>query len=158
MEKKLTLEEQILVEGLPFQLKLSTLVNSTVEATFTLDDDDYDIDGDNTDNTTPFKNMLLLITGYEIIADTNIVLDYFALDNNVVIDGGKEGFVANQDLHVNGRAKGTGSTDINYPSVKDLHGLFALICRGEIAIKASATAALETLDLYLYGHYVRRNK
>lgn len=155
-EKNMSLMEKVMTEGKPFQLLLSTTDNTTTEKTFVLDTDDYDIDGDNVDETTPFKDKILFITGYNLIADTNIVLDYFALDDEVIVDGGKEGYGANQDLYVDGSSRGTGATNYNYPTLKDKHGLWALICRGEIAIKASATGVGEGLDLYIKGYYLDR--
>lgn len=155
-ERDLTLIEKVMTEGKPFQLKFSTVDNTTTVVHFTLDSDDYDVDGDGTDETTPFKNKMLWITGFRIICDAAVVLDYFNIDDKSVIDGAKEGMAADADFYADGRSKGTGANENNYPSVKDLFNLFALVCRKRLSICASTSGVGVGIDLYLYGLYTER--
>lgn len=158
----MSLKEKIITEGELFQLKISTTDNDTSVVHFTLDSSNYDINGDGTDETTPFKDKMLWITGFKLIFDIGTVLDYFNIDDRAVVDGAKEGFqveVAETGFYADGRTKKAAvpaATDKNNPTVKELYGVDALTCRKRISLKASTSALGKNIDAFLFGSYVRR--
>lgn len=88
-----SLEEEIRSIGTPFAMNVY-IVCSVTQNYFTLGGDnetgtDYDIDGDGTDETAPFKNQMMMITGMEAYAPASgASIAHITIDDIDILGGG----------------------------------------------------------------------
>ena len=140
------------LEGVPFRLNFSLGDNITTyvnRASFVLDSDDFDIDGDGVDETTPFKDEVLIITGYTIKLDTGVVLGGLIIDGKTVI---AQALTAGT-YPFDGESIAVDSG--NYQSLEDILDGF-LVCRDKIEAWASASQGGSGIDLEFIGKRLRR--
>jgi len=140
------------MEGVPFRLNFSLADNTITypnRTSFTLDSDDFDIDGDGTDNTTPFLSQMLIITGYKIVLDTGVTLGGFIIDGKTVIAQALTAGTYSFD------GESISATEGNYQSLENILDGF-LVCRDKLELWASASQQGSGIDVSLIGFRLRR--
>ena len=146
------LKTKMTLEGVPFRLNFSLADNTTGyenRADFTLDEDDFDYDGDNVDETTPFKDEVLIITGYKLVLDTGVTLGAFIIDGKRVTGQALTAGTYYFD------AEPISATGGNHPSLEELLQGF-LTCRDKLEVWASASQGGSGIDVSVIGHRLRR--
>jgi len=129
-------KEELFRIGSPFEIKV-TVTADTTDNSFVLSSSDYDWNGDGTDETTPFSDYSLYITGLNLSTGSLTGTVKVILDDHIIYSETASAAA------VTVAWDGTGSN----PKLEDVFGDF-LICRDEIKVtKSAAPDAAGTLIL-----------
>lgn len=146
--------ERVMLEGKPFHMKCSTDDDSTTVKEFTLETGTFDLLSTGTGVAAALAGKMLVITGFDLVVDTGVVLDYFMLDGAVYVSGRAMGLSGGQDYLCSGEQQTPGSAG-NKPTLKDVFGLDYIVCRWKIGIKASTSTTGVGIDALIKGFYIR---
>lgn len=155
-EEQITYEQKKALYGIPFTMTISTADNSLVEKTFTLASSDFDWDGNDVDETAPFKDKMLYITGIKIITETGVTLDYFQVDGKAVIGNKAEaadtfknsiGLLLAGTLDLSGASEGQASKT----KLERFFGVKFMPVRWKMGVKARVSAAGVGIQALLQG-------
>lgn len=145
--------------GQPFGI-VTTLTASSTTQYFNLDDQDYDWDGDGTDDTDPFKDLALVVTGFRVVVAASATLADFIVDEKAILPPDTANNTNAATYSWRGFPKSTGSTDTNETNAEAVFG-GPLIIRRRFGARAGdmrtgAVAADLNIAVQLYGFAVPR--
>jgi len=146
-QERMTWEEFLQSVGRPFRISLATTANTT-DNEFILASTDYDWNGDGTDETAPFANYTLVITGIHITQASatgtfRTSVDARCIDVTTVSS-------ATIDVDISGQYNTVGEAMIA-PNCKNVFGM-NLMCRSSFKFdKNGATGAAGTVVVTGYA-------
>ena len=142
--------------GEPFGI-VTTLTASSTTQYFDLDTQDYDWDGDGTNDTDPFKDLALIVTGMRVVVAASATLADFIIDEKSILPPDSVGATNAATYSWRGFPKSTGSTDLNEARAADIYG-GPLLIRRRFGAKSSQVIEGNTTThaVQLYGFAVPR--